>query len=242
MFVYENYHGLEYKCDHPWDLTFTDDMITYSDEYYEDGETYTVSFNDYYYFDGNRLVFKDTCENIDEYGTCIWYYEKYKGDFPPDSWTTELENDGFEPDNDVQNSNSITVGGNYQKHVITSGDIDWFKFQANPNNTYMIKILGHMDNVLTLYDKDGESEIAEDDDNYWNIDVSGNVESVLVWDCESSGTYYFEVTGYNDEKEGYYSAEVTLTDIESPLSKLGKNIEHKDNNKTHTRFHNIIRR
>jgi len=176
-----------------------------------------------YSFEDDMLVFSVTYdEGGDDYSKIVMYYKKYTGKIPPKSWTTALENDSYEPDNRYQDATSIVVGADAQKHVTIAGDKDWYKFQANSNKTYMIKVSSYMDNVLTLYGQDGQNEIAEDDDNDWDIDVSGNVESVLVWDCESSGAYYFKVTGCDEEDEGYYSVDVTLTNIESPLAKLGK--------------------
>jgi hypothetical protein len=177
-----------------------------------------------YSFEDDMLVFSVTYdEGGDDYSIIVMYFKKYTGEIPPTSWTTALQNDNYEPDNTYQNASSIVVGSDAQRHVILLGDKDWYKFQATSYNTYIVKITSYMDNVLTLFDKDGQSEIAEDDDNDYDIDVPGNIESVLVWDCESSGTYYFKVTGYDeDDDEGYYIVDVNLTNIESPLSKLVK--------------------
>ena len=209
--VYYNEPGTNYNQDiMEYELISNDSILI-------DGED-TLEYS----FEDGMLVFSQKWEEDDEYQIFKIYLKKYKGDIPPASWKTALKNDDYEPDNNYQDATSITIGATAQKHIIVTDDEDWFKFQANSTKTYMIKVSSYMDNVLTLYDQDGQSEIAEDDDNDWDIDVSGNVESVLVWDCDSSGTYYFKVTGYDEEEEGYYSIDVNLTNIESPLSKLGK--------------------
>ncbi len=173
----------------------------------------------YYSFEDDMLVLEWSDSSKD-------YLKKYTGDFPPTSWTTALENDDYEPDNNYSDANSLIVGADSQKHTITIYDADWFKFQATNNNTYMIKILGYMDNVLTLYDKDGQTYITEDDDNDWGIDTDTWywLSPVLVWNCESTEEYYFKVTGcWEDYDTGYYTVKVSLTDIESPLYTLKKN-------------------
>lgn len=183
----------------------------------------------FYSFENGTLVLQGGLVTSEGNESLKYYLEKYEGPMPPESWTSALQNDNYEPDNDYQNANSLNVGGNGQKHTITAGDEDWFKFQASSGETYLIMISGYMDNVLTLFSTDGESEIAEDDDNDWDINVAGNVESVLVWDCDTSGTYYFKVIAFYDEEgEGYYEASVALTNMESPLFKPVVNNKRSD--------------
>lgn len=174
------------------------------------------------YFEDNMLVFEWEYEEDDVDYIEKYYFSPYNGDIPPEIWVTELQNDNYEPDDSYQDATLIDVGGTGQNHIITANDEDWFEFQATEGNTYLIVITGNMDNVLTLYDTDGISDIAQDDDNDEDIDVGYDVESVIVWDCDISGDYYFRITGYYDEEdveEGFYTTFVSLTDLKSIQSK-----------------------
>jgi hypothetical protein len=238
---YENGTGSSYFS-YPTPITVIDSMIIITDQYfdYEEEVTVTVQDTGIYSFEGSLLVFKQTYEQEEYMTTLKLYLKKYKGGFPPKSWTTPLGSDPFEPDNIVQNAKSIPVGGSGQTHTLTKNDWDWIKFTAEAGKTYLITLSGYMDNVLTLFEPDGKTIIAEDDDNDWNIPVSGNVESVLVWDCPASGVYFFSVTAYFSEDEGYYTAAVQLTDMESPLSKLKKPVTDKKMKKTYRGFRKLL--
>ena len=226
---YINETGTSYETWPSNYFTIADMIIIYAGDYSD-----TI----FYSFEDNMLIFEWSDFTKE-------YWKKYTDDFPPASWITTLENDDYEPDNNYQNANSIIAGEDSQKHTITIYDADWFKFQAIANNTYMIKILAYMDNVLTLYDKDGQTYITEDDDNDRDIDTDTWcwLSPVLVWDCESTGEYYFKVTGWDEEYDtGYYIVEVSLTDIESPLYSLKKSILKKENKKGWKKYLQLIQR
>jgi hypothetical protein len=237
---YENGSGSRYNS-WPTDITLVDSMIIITNEYYDfyEEDYVTVQDTGTYSFDGSMLVFRATYHEDDDYAVVRSYLKKYKGRFPPKSWTTALAGDQYEPDNTIDQATTIAVGGNSQEHTLTGNDQDWFIFTADAGKTYLITVSGYMDNVLALYGPD-RTRIAEDDDNDWDIQVPGNVESVLVWNCESAGNYYFSVTAFFSQDEGYYTAAVALTELESPLDQIEKAERKKDRYKEERQFPNYF--
>jgi len=195
-----------------------DNMLTYIIDYEHDD--YIDEFH--YSFEDGMLVLRQYNNDFQD-GIYKSYFNKYKKEIPPVSWTTALENDGYEPDNAVANATEINIGSSVQNHIITVGDADWFQFQANANNRYLININGLTDTELYLYSKNGETILDYNNDvepsvaqlsAYENAGVDIiNLESMIIWDCYSTGTYYFRVIGNQHEEEGYYSVTVSLTTL-----------------------------
>ncbi len=104
--------------------------------------------------------------------------------------------DTYEPDNSYQQAKVITVNTSQQAHTIEPvGDQDWMKFLATRGTQYIIEthaVSGnHCDTYLYLYSTNRTTEIDHDDD-----DGEGTL-SKLIWTCNSSGTYYIKVRGYD---------------------------------------------
>lgn len=211
IITFENDQGLDY-----FSVTDQIDISGNSiDITNDEGFTFHFTFS----VVGNMLVLT----NSDDYRVVNTYWEKYIGPVPPASWVNPLPADGYESDNSYQNAKPISVGSELQIHTITIGDMDWVSFSAIANETYMLRVIGYMDNILTLYNTDGVSELEEDDDNDMGYDLPGNVESVIVWECGSSGVYYFKVAAYDHPYDGgYYAVDVTLTDFVPPFTKTAK--------------------
>lgn len=234
---YQNAPGSRYLY-FPSDITLIDSMIIITDEYFDYEQEAYVTYQDtgYYTFEGSLLLLIQDYDEGDYPVTQKLFFKKYTGKFPPKSWTTPLANDQYEPDDIVQNAKPVTVGGDAQIHTLTQNDWDWFKFTAEAGKTYLITVTGYMDNVLALYEPDGQTGIAEDDDNDWNIPVPGNVESVLVWDCPVAGVYFYRVIAYFSQDVGYYTTAVQLTNLDSPLLKLEKPVQGKKEKAGHMGF------
>ena len=195
-----------------------DNIVTYIVDY-----EYDDFIDEFHYsFEEDMLVLRRYHNDFQD-GIYKSYYTKYKKEIPPASWTTTLQNDGYEPDNSVGNSTEINIGSSIQNHIITVGDADWFKFQANSNNRYLININGLTNTELYLYDRNGETLLKYNDDvepsvsqlnAYENAGVDIiNLESMIIWDCNVTGEYYFRVIGNQHEEEGYYSVAVSLTSL-----------------------------
>ena len=173
--------------------------------------------------EGDMLTFIFS-ETDDSYSyTSTAKFKRYTGDIPPANWIVALQNDSYEPDNTYMEATQINMGST-QSHVTIAGDIDWFKFNATVGTTYLIKVSGYLDGYMRLFDTTGENQIASDDDNNWDVDVEttywGN--PVILWSCPSTGTYYFNVTGFDEEDEGYYSVDINTSTLVPAAEKTVK--------------------
>jgi len=216
--VYLNDEGSEYiSLNFPYSIK--DNMLTISFSF----DTLSATNTLYYSFEDGQFVIESREENEGFLEINKSYYKKYTGNIPPASWLSPLQNDSFEPDNTPSTSKPISIGSSAQTHTVTAGDEDWFKFGAVAGNKYLLLITGDMDNVITLFDTNQFTELAEDDDNDFGYNIAGNVESAIVWECTSSGEYFFRVMGYDDESDvGYYAVSVSLTSLAKTNSTLGK--------------------
>ena len=206
---YYNNSGADYGMDE-MDYEISDGKIIVSimdgsQTYYDTAE---------YHFDGEMLVIVSSqSEGGEEYYRNEMYLKPYNGDIPPASWITEIQADNYESDDAYTEATEIEVGGEPQQHSTTSADDDWFHFEAQAGETYVLKVSGYMDNYLELYSTDGTTQIDSDDDSSPELDGTtywGN--PYLVWTCQASGTYYFNVRGFGDTSVGYYYMEVDLDD------------------------------
>ncbi|ALO15234.1 hypothetical protein L21SP5_01588 [Salinivirga cyanobacteriivorans] len=206
---YYNNSGTDYSMDE-MDYELSDGKIIVSimdgsQTYYDTAE---------YHFDGEMLVIVTSqSEGGEEYYRNEMYLKPYSGDLPPASWTTEIQADSYESDDEYTAATEITIGGQPQQHSTTSADDDWFHFDAVAGETYVLKVSGYMDNYLRLYSTDGTTLIDSDDDS--SVENDGTTywgNPYLVWTCQADGTYYFKVTGFGGSSIGYYYMEVNLDD------------------------------
>ena len=218
LFVYENESGTEYDT-YTTSYSISGNMLIITDN--DDGEIEidTILFT----LEGDvfSLIFKE------EYGgysySSTTKYKRYDGNIPPSSWITAIQNDDYEPDNSYREAKEIALGSN-QSHVITSGDFDWFKFNAVSGETYLIEVSGYMDGYSRLYDTSGSNMIDSDDDNDYDINIETSYwgNPVILWTCSESGVYYFNVSGYDDDDEGYYGVVVNTSTLTPSADKTHK--------------------
>ena len=86
--------------------------------------------------------------------------------------------------------------------------MDYFKFNATGGRQYRVETsnLGSgMDSYIYLYDTDGSTEIAHNDDG------GVGLASRIVWCCASSGTYYVRVRHYSSSS-GTGSYDISVND------------------------------
>ncbi|MGC9398109.1 MAG: C1 family peptidase [Anaerolineae bacterium] len=121
-----------------------------------------------------------------------------------DSYTVDIcdvSADAFESDNAFGSATAFTPDGMSQIHnVHIEEDADWVKFTAQAGVTYTLTTAnfgGHADTVLTLYDTDGSTQLAENDDcpDRWP-------SSCLDWQAPGDGTYYVKVTHWDEYAYG----------------------------------------
>ena len=100
------------------------------------------------------------------------------------------------------------------------GDIDWFKFQAvsGKSYTFTTQLDTLDDSVLYLFDRDGVSWLAYNDDVSYG---DGDLSSRIVWTAPFSGTYYLAVAGYGDYYSGTYSLNVQVDNSAPVLAAIG---------------------
>ncbi|MCA9211705.1 MAG: trypsin-like serine protease [Planctomycetales bacterium] len=89
--------------------------------------------------------------------------------------------------------------GNTRGSVNTSTDRDWFNFNAVAGVMYGIEVktIGLIDSYLRLIDVDGETQLA------FNDDIPNGTSSKIDWRAPSTGTYFFEVTGWSGDIGSY---------------------------------------
>jgi hypothetical protein len=108
--------------------------------------------------------------------------------------------DGYEPDNTPATATSILTTGASQTHnTCPAGDVDWITFTVEAGTTYVLQTqnLGMAaDTHLYLYDTDGATELAHNDDYGYTV------ASRIIWQAPSDGTYYAKVRHHNPNAGG----------------------------------------
>jgi len=111
--------------------------------------------------------------------------------------------------NDAPTATTVEIGGTVAGTIELGRDVDWFAFAAVAGHTYVFEVsLGELpDSVMYLYDQDGATELAYNDDISW----PENPGSRITWTAEESGTYYLAVEAYGLAETGGY--ELSLEDV-----------------------------
>lgn len=144
-------------------------------------------------FEGEIL---SNCKLATVAGECVhvhfnYYDENEFGYFGFKDLSPNVDQDAWEDDNSFENAKMYT---GYQKHTFHQGDQqDWVKFTVNPVDVgkpyyLMTTNLGTtMDTILILYESDGITEIARDDNS------GGGFASQIYWIPDKSGQFYIRV-------------------------------------------------
>jgi hypothetical protein len=109
--------------------------------------------------------------------------------------------------NTPANATPIVVGGEaIPGSIETDGDVDYFSFQAEEGETYVIETAGSTDTYLALWNSTARFRMRYSD--------RGGEDSnarIVWWEVESPGTYYIEVSHYNlAAGTGMYSFSVSI--------------------------------
>lgn len=119
------------------------------------------------------------------------------------TWTANVPlpcEDAFEPDNSFTSAKSISLGAAQAHTFHTVGDEDWVKFSMTAGGSYTIVTsnLGPTnDTYLYLYDRNGTTILAQNDDV-----GPGQLNSQIVWTANTSGLYYVRVRYLNGAAGG----------------------------------------
>lgn len=125
-------------------------------------------------------------------------------------------------DNNDDSLNGATLLNGFQIHNFSrANDVDWYRFTAKSKEMYTIytKDLGDMaDTYLYLYDQDGVSLLATNDDQ------PGSLASRIEWIAPNDGEYFIKANQWNPSLAGCgtrYTIEISNTivgnDIYLPL-------------------------
>ncbi len=106
----------------------------------------------------------------------------------------ELISDYYEPDNSADEATSIAptwVFQNQDHNLHNTTDEDWFVFQGVPGRLYTFYSSGQTDNVVYIYEEDGTTQLAMDDDS------GADMNFYLQFWPSVSGTYKLKVCVYH---------------------------------------------
>ena len=108
--------------------------------------------------------------------------------------------DGFEADDGAAAAREMLTTGAVETHnTCPAGDEDWVRFTAEAGTIYVLQTsnLGFAaDTVLHLYETDGATELAHNDD-YGYV-----ASSRIIWQAPDDGTYYAKVRHHNPVASG----------------------------------------
>ena len=105
-----------------------------------------------------------------------------------------VDPDPYESDASISEAKGIPTNGYKETHnTHTPGDVDWFQFYAAQGFTYTITTAdtnnsGYADTILYLFEDDGSTLIASNDN-----DPALGYMSRIVWTPTESGIYYLKV-------------------------------------------------
>ncbi|MGC9358077.1 MAG: C1 family peptidase [Anaerolineae bacterium] len=138
------------------------------------------------------------------------------------NFTTEAAvcNDLHEPNDTWDEATPIGYGTTLNDlDICPAGDVDYYAFTGNTDDVFIADIdaqaIGSsLDSYLTLYDTDGVSQLA------YNDDEDGH-DSYLQYTLPADGTYYLMVRDYHHPDEGaggyFYTLSLTVSETVGPL-------------------------
>jgi hypothetical protein len=120
--------------------------------------------------------------------------------------------------NTAARATAIDRGGTVAGQIETGGDRDWFALDVVAGRTYVFRTqLGTLrDSVLTLYDRNGVTAIATNDDS-----PGLGLASQITWTASASGTYCLEVKAFTRSQTGSYSLDVRTRNSAPVLATIG---------------------
>ncbi|MFA5888503.1 MAG: S8 family serine peptidase, partial [Candidatus Nanoarchaeia archaeon] len=120
----------------------------------------------------------------------------------------------YEPDNVWQNATTILTNGSRQAHTFdTAGDVDYVNFTAVAGVQYVIETFNLSaptitDTVMNLYDTDGTTLLDTNDDIELEDSICVQCSSRLVFDAIANGTYYVNISEYDNSADGSYQISI----------------------------------
>lgn len=117
--------------------------------------------------------------------------------------------DVYEGDDGAGNAQPIALGETQSHNFDRSGDEDWLRFTAEAGQAYILEtsnLSPASDTYLYLYDTDGSTLLAANDD------YGGGLASQVEWETPAAGTYFVLVSHWNPNAGGCgTSYEISVT-------------------------------
>jgi hypothetical protein len=107
--------------------------------------------------------------------------------------------DTYEGDDTSATAQTINFGPSQLRNFTTQSDADWAKFTTQQDEAYRLRTLDlgvSADTYLYLYDTDGATLLASNDD------YGGSLASEINWVAPTNGTYYLLVKHWNPNVSG----------------------------------------
>ena len=175
---------------------------------------------------GNLLAENDDWEDTedeDDYNFRItWnaipgtYYLEVSGydgqESGPYQLISSLQPDGLPDDdhgNSTDNATAIATGSTTNGVIDPAGDLDYFRIVVDTAGTLSIRTTGSTDTVGTLFASTGTVLITDTEIN--EVDLNFAISYPLT-----PGTYYLEVSGYDEQESGPYQLISSLQPVSPP--------------------------
>lgn len=135
------------------------------------------------------------------------FLNQYKGWYIDDiSITLDAPPNCLDTDNTASTAGDISYENSYMGLICPAGDFDYFRFQGSAGDRIGIQLeaasLGSsLDSFISLYDSDGASLLAENDDIV-PFELS---DSMITYDLKRSGDYYVRVRAWDHPGSGDYT-------------------------------------
>lgn len=112
--------------------------------------------------------------------------------YTPTPTPTTVPTDTYEPDDSAAQARPLTLDSVPQSHTISPlGDQDWVTYSVSAGQTVLLQTLNPAcDTEINLYDTDGLTLLASDDDSGPGFSAS------IVYQYPKSGQYYAEIRDY----------------------------------------------
>lgn len=147
----------------------------------------------------------------------------YKGWYIDDvSVNTDPPPGCADTNNTVSTATPISYGNNLPAQICPAGDLDYYSFQGASGDRVGIRVTAastgsSLDSYLSLYDSDGTSLLAENDD----MVLYEQTDSIISYEIKRTGTYYLRVRSWDHPSSGGsdYSYSLSLSmDNQDPIA------------------------
>ena len=134
----------------------------------------------------------------------------------PTSTPTAVCTDIYEPDNDWQSASGVYTQGDVQVHSFhQKNDRDFVRLDVRRGarlNISTTDLAPHVDTTLLLYERDGVTQLAYNDD-----DPATAPASRLIWIAPETGSYYLQIASFDPDGVGCHATYNLVITSNTPL-------------------------